>query len=755
MAERVQVQGLGGAVPGISPTIQRGGQYAVQVQQAGRNKLMDLADALGQVNPLLQQYTQVADIEAEQFEEELARKSPEELAKMLKQTEGEFDKQVRKGGISWLTSPINQKRKMQAVGRAANRMFMEQLQGVNGRLLNPQEGDEELGIEGILQQEQAKFVQANPSLSSRFVGEGFQEALNAQRLGLIRQYDQQLNQKAKADFLVDNVDAAYTVALTGDFKEDFDLGQNYELINIFDSLGSFDAKKQKDFMRTLLGQVALRSEDHAFRLLDWAKRNGIKVGQAPIKDRLYDELEDLIIDNGKRARARDEDARASEIKEDTLVAVNRLEILKNGGNLEYQGETYEGVEDIDRFLNDVIEVARNDPNKSEAYVGGLIKSLEQVQTLSPDIESQLAKRLRDNSIAQRRAAEMGLMQLFKTARENEAIQTKDVATGSTLIAPEYVALEAEIRRKFFQQIDDQIINLSTSGMPLTEQSREIGQFASDLIPKLQRELNDGIAQVKDSKDKRESADQELKTLTNTVPEEAPKAPTGLSYRGDTIEEKLDKVRQAKAIIYNADQNTKQRVDSVKYLTQQGEEVFERLARDSRQGSYTTKTMPYGLAVNQRKQIVSDRFGLYGERVRVIDRFLTPEEIEDNRQNYLISAGFGTIFMEQGAIFSGLTKHGVPFDPSDLKERTKTVRMIPLEMIKELKDYSVEQVRAFEKQAKTEEDELGVEALRREERGVIGQIPDYVKRVDEAIGLNDITRLVRDQVELYRRLKFIK
>jgi len=63
--ERVQVQGLGGAVPGISPTIQRGGQYSVQVQQAGRNKLMDLADALGQVNPMLQQYGQVQKIQFE------------------------------------------------------------------------------------------------------------------------------------------------------------------------------------------------------------------------------------------------------------------------------------------------------------------------------------------------------------------------------------------------------------------------------------------------------------------------------------------------------------------------------------------------------------------------------------------------------------------------------------------------------------------------------------------------------------------
>jgi hypothetical protein len=54
--ERVQVQGLGDVAPGIQPTIQRAGQYGIQMQKAGRNKLMDLADALGQINPVLQQY---------------------------------------------------------------------------------------------------------------------------------------------------------------------------------------------------------------------------------------------------------------------------------------------------------------------------------------------------------------------------------------------------------------------------------------------------------------------------------------------------------------------------------------------------------------------------------------------------------------------------------------------------------------------------------------------------------------------------
>jgi len=54
--ERVQVQGLGDVTPGIQPTIQRAGQYGIQVQKAGRNKLQDLAGALSQINPMLQQY---------------------------------------------------------------------------------------------------------------------------------------------------------------------------------------------------------------------------------------------------------------------------------------------------------------------------------------------------------------------------------------------------------------------------------------------------------------------------------------------------------------------------------------------------------------------------------------------------------------------------------------------------------------------------------------------------------------------------
>ena len=87
--ERVQVQGLGGAVPGIQPTIQRAGQYSVAQVRAPRNKLMDLADALGQVNPALQAYGQVQEF---QFQEGAERGAMEAATADLEASVTELDK---------------------------------------------------------------------------------------------------------------------------------------------------------------------------------------------------------------------------------------------------------------------------------------------------------------------------------------------------------------------------------------------------------------------------------------------------------------------------------------------------------------------------------------------------------------------------------------------------------------------------------------------------------------------------------------
>ena len=109
MDERVQVRGLGDAVPGIQPTIQRAGQYSIGQVRAGRNKLMDLADALSQVNPILQQYGNIRRTQQEQrksFEEAMLAEGakqfqldPTAMTKRLKGFESEARRLTEKGEL--------------------------------------------------------------------------------------------------------------------------------------------------------------------------------------------------------------------------------------------------------------------------------------------------------------------------------------------------------------------------------------------------------------------------------------------------------------------------------------------------------------------------------------------------------------------------------------------------------------------------------------------------------------------------------
>ena len=97
--ERVQVQGLGGAVPGIQPTIQRAGQYSVAQVRAPRNKLMDLADALSQVNPILSEYSQIRQFKREEAiaaGQQFLTEQPEQAVATLEAGLGKTKRELRK-----------------------------------------------------------------------------------------------------------------------------------------------------------------------------------------------------------------------------------------------------------------------------------------------------------------------------------------------------------------------------------------------------------------------------------------------------------------------------------------------------------------------------------------------------------------------------------------------------------------------------------------------------------------------------------
>jgi len=88
MAERVQVQGLGEA-PTVQPVDLPGFQYGIVQPKAGRNKAMDLADSLKQINPALQAYGQVQEF---QFQEGAQRGAMEAATADLEASVTELDK---------------------------------------------------------------------------------------------------------------------------------------------------------------------------------------------------------------------------------------------------------------------------------------------------------------------------------------------------------------------------------------------------------------------------------------------------------------------------------------------------------------------------------------------------------------------------------------------------------------------------------------------------------------------------------------
>ena len=83
MAQRVQVQDLPDA-PGLQPTVRSGGQYSVAVQQAGSNKMMDLAASLSKINPMLQNYAGIQRVQGAIGEQDAMKVSDADIVGQIK-----------------------------------------------------------------------------------------------------------------------------------------------------------------------------------------------------------------------------------------------------------------------------------------------------------------------------------------------------------------------------------------------------------------------------------------------------------------------------------------------------------------------------------------------------------------------------------------------------------------------------------------------------------------------------------------------
>lgn len=171
--QRVQVQDLPDA-PSLQPTVLQRGREAIVTRQAGRNSLLDLADTLKQVNPALRDYGAIQDLDAENFEKELQRLSPEERRKLVTQERDEMDKLVRKNVIPFMGNAWNWKRKSRAIGALMHDEFQQVLQE---NLDDPKWADQ--SVDEIVQMTREALEDGAPILKTdTYAREGFQEAIN-------------------------------------------------------------------------------------------------------------------------------------------------------------------------------------------------------------------------------------------------------------------------------------------------------------------------------------------------------------------------------------------------------------------------------------------------------------------------------------------------------------------------------------------------------------------------------------------------
>lgn len=715
MAERVQVQGLGGAVPGIQPTIQRAGQYSVAQVRAPRNKLMDLADALGQVNPVLQQYTQVADIEAEQFEEELATKSPEEIQAMLQKTEGELDKQVRKGAMSWLTSPLNQKRKLEAIGKLASRDLMVE---VNKRLANPLEDDPEDGA-SIVQKVRDEYIENNPALrDSLLARQGLQKAINPQIQPLITNFEVRQSAIAKEELAFSTSSALFeTVTNITDALDDDARAGIYDLetLNSFaedwGNLNAYSPKEQRAIFTSVIRKLAASgNEDRADGFLNWAAEN-LNFGNAKMNDDEYLEYERVINKAAEIFEGQEEDASADLI-ETTLTDFKFAHDQLNSGEqeVEFGGQRFTNKNDLERF-------ALNNPNLA-ANKEAFVNFNDQAKSwLSTNVNFNVRKKeeLKRNTPGLRFISDG-----FSTKVEGYFKQ-QGFLDGDA----ESLNLLTNSLAEFQTNVDNYTLQLTQTPLSNTERQDRLLEFTRKEDERLYKELQKQLKNRTVEKTKEKKEEDRVAVYLETG-QEGLEAPEKGMF--DKVLEKLFGYDKRKGDL--AETTKALKVLGAKEATQENKQKSFEFLRSY--GIRTSAILSEQLDPNAWKvEPTPDTAVMAGSVPMTVKgqpgvRY-TVEEKEGMLSEWMNINGFLETFTSTDTLRRGLSPDGrVRFDATEFKGRTRITRLLSVATLEQAKDI------------KNNED-----------------MPQEVKDKASIIGIDDLVQFVEDQREFAKRLRLIK
>ena len=719
--ERVQVQGLGDVVPGIQPTIQRAGQYAVaQVRAAPvpvpRSKLLDLADTLKVGQDLLQQYGMAAEQEAQMFEEELSRKSPEEVQAMLKKTEGELDKQVRRGAMGWLTSPLNQKRKLRAVGKLAGNGLINEIEA---RMINPNADDPE-DLTELANKVRQEYIEKTPSLqTSMFAQEGLNEASNARINALVSNYGRQQEVEAKANTASQAMDTMYQLVNHGydgstvsGFKED---GTTQELLNQWSELGGFNGAQQAAFLeQTVVALARDGNEVKADAFLEWASAN-LKIGNAKMslieKSRLSAQ-----IDSAARGFEQLENKQRADLVIDKLGEYTKIhDAIQRGEKAVYNGKEYS---DVNQLLID----AGNQTLYTDAFrkdnraFKNLTDQINNFVRVDVDPTERMTQELQRNT--------PGLNVVTGTFYRDRILSSfKNVQRLQT--DAEALELGYSFDAQLKQSIEVETRRLAMSNLSEAEKKQALLTFAQEESNRLYKEYTKDLNTRASAFDKEKQDEERVATTLTESTEKAVKAPERNMFTkmfegvfGYNVDDgDITEANMALSVLGNKQAPAEEKQKSVEYLKSYGVAASTGLAK--KLGPNAWKVEPqFSTSLYGPQQMIK------GTGVRY-----TQEELQSFREDWVRINSFLETFTNLQTLETGVASFldtTVRFDPTIFAGRTRITRL--------LTTAELEQAEGITNNA---------------------DMPTSIKSKAKLIGVDDLVQFVKDQREFAQRLQVIK
>lgn len=425
---------------GLRPANVQAGQYRVAVQQAPESKLMGLARGLSSVNRGLEAYTSMGGTLNEMYEEEIKGMTLSQLKAQADKMQQRLDGSVRKGKLPFLGNPLNWERNQRALAREYAGRLHDEVVSSDGRFHSGRkQGDENLAVGEIINQERESFLVNNPELMQNpIMLQGFDSEWQNRSTILEQRFSDQKRKEFLANTTKGSTNGMVGVILQADLGKDGKLeltnDQESSMQQYWSDMNALSPSDQRKVIQTTAQMLAYRDPAKATKFLDYAKNFQVGgqlyskdlssiIAVEQVIDRIIQQEEDDAVDEYEQYKKAGT-AEGSRIVADFTIG---QAIISKGQPFTWSqnGETYtNSVQLRDAFTEYAV--------KTKNSIAGehILQGLQQSKDISPESEAEAYILSRGDADQEATSFERSLVQYVNTLGKDVPL---DAAQSSDLI----------------------------------------------------------------------------------------------------------------------------------------------------------------------------------------------------------------------------------------------------------------------------------------------------------------------------------